>query len=261
LQLVRGQVLLLSGQYETCNHEADGLLSAIEAMEDSDWFLAQWGLLAIMYHCELEDWASASQLVLTVISKSEETRDYLTWIMAQAYAGHISAKLGKVREAQKVLEQAVELSAEHHFASAALTGWRFLAELELAQGNNELANELALRAQDVARKSDILNVHESIQLSLISARALMAQGQLKAAGKILEPLWPQVVKARFQPLVAACALEIGQLYKNLASDTAADGARKHLMRSVEFFLKSKGIWLELRHLANVKRVDAVIPHI
>jgi tetratricopeptide (TPR) repeat protein len=261
LQLVRGQVLLRSGQYETCNHEADGLLSAIESMDDSDWFLAQWGLLAIMYHCELEDWASASQLVLTVISKSEETRDYLTWIVAQAYAGHISAKLGKVREAQKVLEQAVELSAEHHFASAALAGWRFLAELELTQGNNELAHELALRAQDVARKSDILNVHESIQLSLISARALMAQGQLKAAGKILEPLWPQVVKVRFQPLVAACAFEIGQLYKNLASDTTADGARKHLMRSVEFFLKSKGIWLELRHLARVKQVDSAIPHI
>lgn len=259
LQLTMSQILLKNGQYETCNREADSLLSAIESMEDSDWFLAQWGLLAIMYHCELEDWNSASQLVLTVISKSEGVRDYLTWVIAQAYAGYISGKLGKIKEARQLIEQAIGLSSQYRFASAALLGWRFLADFELSCGNHEVAYEIASKALEIASKPDIRNGYESIMLTLVSARALMAQGKAKEAGKLLEPVWPVAAKTKWQPLVAACAFEIGQLYKLLAQNVPSDLSRKYLTRSVEFFLKAKGIWLELRHLGNVKKIDAAIP--
>lgn len=259
LQLVHSQLLLRNGQYEACNREADGLLSAIESMEDSDWFLAQWGLLAIMYHCELEDWNSASQLVLTVISKSEGVRDYFTWVAAQEYAGYISGKLGKIKEARQLIEQAIGLSSDYRFASAALLGWRFLADFELSCGNLEVAHEIATKALEVANKPDIRNTYESLMLTLVSARSLMAQGKAKEAGKILEPIWPTVAKSKWQPLIAACAFEIGQLYKLLAQNVPSDLSRKYLTRSVEFFLKAKGIWLELRHLAHVKKVDAAIP--
>ncbi|MCE3234419.1 MAG: Adenylate cyclase [Vampirovibrio sp.] len=259
LQLTKSQLLLRNGQYEAVNREADSLLSAIESMEDSDWFLAQWGLLAIMYHCELEDWNSASQLVLTVISKSEGVRDYLTWVIAQAYAGYISGKLGKIKEARQLIEQAIGLSSQYRFASAALLGWRFLADFELSCGNHEVAYEIATKALDIANKPDIRNGYEALMLTLVSARALMAQGKAKEAGKLLEPAWPMAAKAKWQPLVAACAFEIGQLYKLLAQNVPSDLSRKHLTRSVEFFLKAKGIWLELRHMGNVKKVDAAIP--
>ncbi len=259
LQLTMGQIFLRNGQYERCNHEADGLLSAIESMEDSDWFLAQWGLLAIMYHCELEDWTSASHLVLTVISKSEAVRDYHTWVVAQAYAGYISGKLGKVKEARQLIEQAIGLSSDHRFASAALLGWRFLADFEASCGNHEVAYEISVKALDIANKPDIRNVYESIELTLVCARALMAQGKAKEAGKLLEPIWPHAAKTKWQPLVADCAFEIAQLYKQLAQNVPSDLSRKYLTRSVEFFLKAKGIWLELRHLNHVKKVDAAIP--
>lgn len=261
LQLTRGQLFLRHGQYESCDREADSLLGAIEAMEDSDWFLAQWGLLAMMYHCELEDWASASQLVLTVISKAERVRDYHTWVVAQAYAGYISGKSGKIKEARQLLEQAIHLSSTHRFAAAALQSWRFLAEFELDCGNFEVARELAARALDIADKSDVRHVYESIQLTLLCARALLAQGQPKEAGKLLEPTWPRAAKTHWQPLVAACAFDIGQLYKHLAQNVPADLSRKYLARSVEFFLKAKGIWLDLRHLPNVKKIDAVMPRL
>lgn len=259
LQLVQGQFFLRNGQYEICNREADSLLSAIEAMPDSEWFLAQWGLLAIMYHCDLEDWESAGQLVLTVVQKSEEARDYLTWVTAQTYAGYISAQTGKTKEARQVLEQAIQLSSDHRFASSALLGWRLLADFELSRGGKEVAYEIAAKALDISVKPEICNTYETIQLTLVAARALMAQGNVKAAGKLLEPVWPQVVRSRMQPMIAACAYEIGQLYKSLAHDAPADLSKKHLMRSVEFFLKAKGIWLELRHMSHVKKVDATIP--
>lgn len=261
LRLILAQVHLRNGHFESCNREADSLLNAIEQMPDSDWFLAQWGLLAIMYHCEQEDWTSASQLVLTVMSKAEAARDYLTWVLSQAYAGYITGRMGKIREGRQLMEQAIGLSSEYRFASAALLGWRFLAEFELSLNNLDVAYEIAMKALEVARKPDIQNRYEVIQLSLLCARALLAKGQPKEAGKVLEPLWPQVVQARWQPLIAACAFEIGQLYKALAQDMPADLSRKYLTRSVEFFLKAKGIWLDLRHIAQVKKVDQAIPQL
>lgn len=258
-RLLRGQVHLRNGLYETCNREADGLLSAIEAMPDSDWFLAQWGLLAILYHCELVDWASASQLVLTVMSKAEVARDYHTCVVAQIYAGYIAGQMGKVKEARQLIEQGIAQSSEHRFASAALLGWRCLAEFELSLGNLDVASEIAEKALEIANKPDIQNRYEQIQLTFILARALLAKEQAKEAGKLLEPLWPQVVQSHWQPLIASCAFEIGQLYKGLAQDVPADLSRKYLTRSVEFFLKAKGIWLELRNLGLVKKVDQVIP--
>ena len=261
LQLTRGQLLLRRGQYESCDQEADNLLRAIEALPESDWFLAQWGLLAMMYHCEMEDWASASQLVLTVISKAERVRDYHTWVVAQAYAGYIAGKSGKSKEARQLLEQAIGLSSSHRFAAAALLAWRFLAEFELDSGNASVAAELAARALEIANKPEIQHTYESIQLSLLQARALLAQGQAKAAGKVLEPVWPRVTQAQWQPLIAACAFDIGQLYKQLAQTVPADVSRKYLARSVEFFLKAKGIWLDLRRLPQVKQIDAVMPQL
>jgi hypothetical protein len=259
LQLTQAQFFLRNGEYERCDREADGLLSAIEAMEDSDWFLAQWGLLAMMYHCELEDWNSASQLVLTVMSKSEAAHDYLTWITAQCYAGHISGKLGKIKEARQLIEQAIGLSSDYRFASAALLGWRFLADFELSVGNAEVAYDIAAKALDIAGKPDIYHMYEMIQLTLVASRALLAQGKPKEAGKLLEPVWPPAAKTKWQPLIAVCALEIGQLYKQLAQNVPSDLSRKYLTRSVEFFLKAKGIALELRHMPIVRKADDSIP--
>lgn len=261
LQLTRAQLFLRHGQYEICDREADSLLGAIESMPDSDWFLAQWGLLAMMYHCELEDWESASQLVLTVISKAEKVRDYQTWVMAQAYAGHVSGKLGKIKEARQLLEQAIKLSSSHKFAGAALLSWRLLAEFELGCGNAEVARELAERAIEVAEKPDIQHAYEAMQLTLLQARALLALDRPKDAGKLLEPIWPRAAKTKWQPVVADCAYDIGMLYKQLAQNVPSDLSRKYLARSVEFFLKAKGIWLDLRHLPKVKRIDEAMPRL
>jgi tetratricopeptide (TPR) repeat protein len=252
---------LRGGQYELCNREADTLLHAIEQMEQSNWFLGQWGLLAMMYHCELEDWESASQLTLTVLSKAEESFDYPTFIAAQAYAGYISGKLGKIQDARQTMEKALQQASDRRMASAALIGWRLLADFELSLGNQEVAYELSSKALEVAQKPEIRNQYEILELSLLCTRALLAYGEIKTAGKILEHLWLQAVQSKMRPIIAECASEIGQLYKQMAHDAPADLSKKHLMRSTEFFLKSKGIWLELRHLANVKRIDASIPRL
>jgi tetratricopeptide (TPR) repeat protein len=261
VQLTQTLALLHSGQYEVCNREADTLLQAIEQMEQSDWFLAQWGLLAMMYHCELEDWESASQLTLTVLSKAEESRDYGTFITAQAHRGYITGKLGKIQEARQMLEQALQQASDRRMAGAALIGWRLLADFELSLGNQEVAYELSAKALEIAQKPEICNQYEVLQLSILCARALLAYGELKTAGKVLERLWLQAVQSKMRPIIAACAAEIGQLYKQLAHNAPADLSKKHLMRSTEFFLKAKGIWLELRHLSNVKRVDLSMPRL
>lgn len=259
LKLIRGHALLQQGKYSECNQSADHLLAAIESLEEPDWFLGQWGLLAIQYHCEFQDWESAAQLVLTVLSKSELVQDYQTNIMAQAYAGKIAAKTGKKKEAQQLIEKAVERSAEHRFAGVALLCWRILAEFELDQSNDDLAYTIATKAIGVAQKPDINHRLETLQLTLLAARALLAKGELKQGGKLLEKAWPTIYTTDISPLIASAATAIGILYKKLAEETIGETRRKNTARSVEFFLKAKGLWMACAHQGNTNTIDRLIP--
>jgi hypothetical protein len=265
-QLLLTHARLLNGRYEECNREGERLLGEIEALRaseqpdaDADWFLAQWGLLAIRYHIEMEDWDSASQLVLTVIANAETVKDYHTRSLAEVYAGYATGRSGRAQEGRQLLEQAIERAAEHRFASVALLGWRLLAEFELSQGNVVVADALVTRALPIANKPDIGNTDESIRLALLQARVLLLQGDVRQAGRVLEPLWPEVAKAARPPLIAACAAEIGQLYLCLAEGATTPGNReKHRARGQDFLRKARDTWRTLGHALQTRRLDALL---
>ncbi|MEM0950795.1 MAG: AAA family ATPase [Cyanobacteria bacterium P01_H01_bin.74] len=266
LWLVHSFGLLRQGRYEECNKQADMLLETIESMESADWFLAQWGLMAIQYHCEFEEWQNASQLILTVLSKSDACKDHYTNILAQAYAGHIASKLGKQQEAQQLLEKAIERSAEHKFANTALFAWRMLALFDLNQKNYDLAYDLVCKALDVAEKPTINNDYEQIKLTLIAARALLAMAPgnkiyIKQAGKLLEKLWPRVNSSTLKPLIAETATEIGGLYKTMAQEvsSSAEAQEKQQSKSIDFYLQAKRLWLDMGNSARAQAVDALMP--
>lgn len=261
LQLARAQGFLKKGLYESCDREADGLLQQIEALEDSDWFLAQWGLLAMSYHCEMGDWESARQLVLTVITRSEQAHDYLTLALAQTYAGRIAYGLGNYKEAKKLLEQAISKSSDYRFAAGALLGWRCLAETELALGAREVAYEIASKALGIAQKPEIRNQYEAALLVNVCARCLLQLGDIKRAGKLLESQWPKVVDSKYGPLIAETAYWIGELYRHMAQDAPSELSRKHLERSVQFFSRSKSLWLEMKNRYRHQHVQEAIPHV
>lgn len=259
LQLLQAKMFLHEGRYEQCIRESDRLLGIIESLADSDWFLAQWGLLAIQTHVEMEDWDSVSQLVLMVIAKAEAVDDFHTRSMAEMYAGYATSKRGYVQEGCRLLEQALLRSAEHRFADVALLGWRLLAEIELSLGHLDLAGELLERALDVARKPDIQNTDAIIRLTFLQARTLIRQDLIQEAGRVLEPLWPQLAKSGWQPLLATCAFEISQLYLSLADKQTTPARRdKHLQRGLEFLGKSRALWQALNHGGQVRRIDAIL---
>ncbi len=258
-QLALGTGFIAKGNYEACERQAISLLNQIEVMPDNDWFLAQWGLLSMAYHCELGHWDSARQLTLTVLSKSEEVKDFHTWIQAQNFAGRIEFGQGNYTESKKILEQAIYQSAEHKFATTALQGWRFLTETELALGNLESALELSENALRIASKPDIDNTRERFLLTNQYALCMMRQGNIKQAGKLLEAQWPEVIKTRFSPLVADTAYAIGTLYKSLASNAPSELSKKNLQRSIEFYTKARSIWRDLRNTYQIKVVEAALP--
>lgn len=265
-QLFLAYARLLDGRYELCNREGERLLGEIESLRKSeradvnaDWLLAQWGLLAIRYHIEMEDWESASQLVLTVIANAETVKDHHTGNLAEVYAGYAIGRNGRVQEGHQLLERAIEHAAEHRFASVALLGWRLLAEFELMLGNASVAGDLVTRALPIAHKPEIGNTDENIRLILLQTRILLLQGDTRQAGHLLEPLWPQVVKVARPPLIAACAAEIGQLYLHLAEEASIPGSReKHRARGQEFLRKARDIWRALGHVLQARRMDALL---
>ena len=116
-------------------------------------------------------------------------------------------------------------------------------------------------ALNVARKPEMAQHGEAYHLIILLARIMLAQGQLKQAGKMLEGIWPQVIKTRFSPLVAETAMGIGELYKQMAKDAPSEISKKHLVQSIQFYQRAHGIWLELKNSYRIKQVREATPNL
>jgi tetratricopeptide (TPR) repeat protein len=249
LRLVQMAGHLQQGHYVLVTQQAERLLNDIERLdkEESDWFMAQWGLLALQYHLEMEDWTNVSQLVLTVIAKAENVRDYATMICAQIYSGIASAKLGKIEEGRRLLEESIEQAAEHKLAGVALIGWEALARFEIEQSNITIAFTLVTQALEVAEKANLRQIRAQVSFKLLYSELLLAEERWKEAGQRLEALWPQLAQAGWQPQIAYCAKLIGDLYSGLARQVPEDTSRKQ--KSIDFYKKAQAIWQHLNHPA------------
>ena len=143
----------------------------------------------------------------------------------------------------------------------ALPGWRFLAETELAEGHVGVAREIAENALRLAVSPSVQNHYERFMLTNTLSRCLIASGDTAAAGKMLEAQWPEVVKTGFMPIVAQTATCIAELYKKLAIQTPSEASKKHLVRSVQFFQKAQGMWLDMGNKHQVNLVREATPKI
>lgn len=255
LRLLQSSAYILKGNFEGCKQSLQQILEAIENMENPEKYLAQWGLVALAYHCDFGDWENASLLLPNTMYQSEKAQDYLTWMMANTYAGKVALGLGNLQEAKKTLENAITLSSEYRFATSALIGWRFLAETELQIGAKEVALEIVTRALEIAQKPEINNRLELFQLINLRAQCLLSMGQLKEAGRILEATWPEVMKTGFSPLIASTIFHIGNLYRSMATSVPTqEQHQKHLKTAMDYYQKSLGLW---RQLGNPYQIEIV----
>lgn len=259
IQLSKTRAYLKVGDYQRCDQEADNLLSQIEALDEPDWFLAQWGLLAMEYHLAVGDWDSARQLMLTVISRAESIHDFQTSILAQLYGAYVAFQFGQAEKAKPLFEQAIEASTQYQFAHCMLQGRIFLGELLMQQGETEKAKQVAEQALALSNQQTIQNKWFSYHATCLLARAMMQLNQVKEAGRILEKIWPDLIAIQFTPLVAETAASIGELYKNLATETPSEISKQHLLKSVQFFQKAQGLWLDLNNKHQVNKIRNAMP--
>lgn len=253
-RLTRNLGLLLKGDFAGCQREMEPLLEDIESLPYPAEVMTWWGLIVLMVHCETGDWQNAFMLLPNTSYQAEQARDYLAWCICHALAGRISAATGQHSEAQKLLEKAVTVAAEYHLAQPALMGWRFLAENELARRNLEVADQLCLRAIDVAQKPHIQNRYELYQLVITQARVLMGSNRLKEAGVLLEQHWPALVKTHYSPIIAEAAFQISELYRNLSLEVPEAHRSRYREKQESFLQKAALLWQEQ---GNTYRLSAV----
>jgi tetratricopeptide (TPR) repeat protein len=222
----------------------ESLLEIIEKLRKPYWYLSHWGLMAIQYHLVHGDVANAELLLPSVLFQAERANDPYTLAMAQVMAGAVATEKLEFSKAQSILDQALTLCAKHLLAAPALMGWRYLAQLQLAQGDVSKAIDLAKRTDEMAMRDDLKHTREHYLVSLVQAKGLLAQGQIKAAGKLLETLWPQIIRTGFTPLMAETATLIGSLYQAYEQQPGISAKASQKGRSQEFFSKARKLWLD-----------------
>jgi tetratricopeptide (TPR) repeat protein len=243
-RLTRSLALLYKGNYDECQREMEDILGQIEGLGHPPEVMVWWGLILLLYHCEMGDVENASLLVPNISYQAEQARDYLAWNFCQALAGRISLAHGHYGEAQKLLEQTVTVAAEYHLSHPALMGWRYLSENDLRVDNLDVAEQICVRAMDISQKPNIRNMLEFYQLNITHAKILIRRGRLKEAGALLEQQWPAMVKSGYTPLVAEASFQISELYGKLGEDLPEPHKSKYLAQQENFLQKAKSLWME-----------------
>lgn len=248
MKLSRIRGFLWRGAYESVDRHLHALLPEIEALPRPDELLGQWGLLAMTLHIDKGDWKSAQDLTLHSLYKAEQAHDYYTWIQINAEAGRIALGQNRAADALSIFEGMAAESAERRFASCALICWRLLSQAQLVQGRLEPALEIAARALEIAEKPDVGNTRERYLLSLTMARILLAQGDIRAAGERLQPLWPEIKQTGFLPLIADAASAVGELYLAMANRLPEGVQRiQRQERGMQFVEIAMTQWQQLRN--------------
>ena len=244
--VVKGWILLLKGEYSDCHNLLDPLIAEIEAHPQGQSVMVWWGLVVLMYHCDMGDWHNASLLVPNTVYMAEQQKDYLAWTLCQTVTGRVAWGMGNYQEAERLLEGAVTSAAQFYLSYPALMGWRFVGENELAMGNIDVGLQVVQQALDVAKKPEIRNYYEMLALTLVHASMLMADdadtNKLKEAGKLLEAHWPWIVKTGCTRLLADAAFLIYQLYDKLSSQAPAPHNQRYQAQAKTFYDKAKDLW-------------------
>ncbi|MBY0404913.1 MAG: AAA family ATPase, partial [Cyanobacteria bacterium] len=257
--LVRCQGYLRKGQYEKCQNTLQSLMGDIQSIGSPPRLMAQWGLLAIIFYIELGNYETAQSYLDNTLEQAELAKDYLTYLMTANHSAYLAYKQNQFDEAKDTLEKTITDSCEYRFASAALMGWRFMAELDLAQGHVEEALKFSTQALEIANRSEMRNLSEVFYLTTLRSACLMGTNQSKEAGVILQEMWPTVSQTGFLPVMAEFASTIGLLYKNLASKVPTqEQSQKNSQRANEFFQKSMALWNQTGNQFQMQRVSGFV---
>jgi tetratricopeptide (TPR) repeat protein/energy-coupling factor transporter ATP-binding protein EcfA2 len=243
-RLTRCWGLLLKGQYEGCMREMELIFNEIEKLTNPAELMVWWGLILLMYYCEVGDWENATLLIPNAAYQAEQARDYLAWALCQALAGKVASCAGNPTEARKILEQAVTVSAEYYLSYPAAVGWQAIAENELLLGNWEVAEQVCERALEVVQKPQIQNLSMTYQLTISRAKILIQQQDYKQAGLLLEACWPNVVKSGYTPLIAEAAFQISELYRLMSRGLPDSHKAQYQKQQATFLHKAKTLWQE-----------------
>ncbi|MCA9841543.1 MAG: hypothetical protein KC475_05435 [Cyanobacteria bacterium HKST-UBA03] len=249
LKIAKGVAHVLYGEYTACHQLLDPLLEEIESVPDAPELMVWWGLVVLMYHCDMGDWQNASLLIPNTAYQAERARDYLAWTLCQTMAGRVSTGLGHYNEAHNLLENAISVAAQYYLATAALMGWRHVAYNDFVRHNIDVALEVTNRALEVARKPDIANLYESMAMGILRGMYLRHNGALENAANELMDLWHRfddVGMAHYLPLKAEAAYQLGLIYRAY-SQAATDEAVKKAQHnhSTGYLEQAKALWTQL----------------
>lgn len=255
LKIVKGYGHVLYGQYAKCHELLDPLLSEIETQPESSELMVWWGLVVLLYHCDLGDWQNASLLIPNTAYQAERARDYLAWTLCQTIAGRVSTGLGHYTEAHNILENAISVAAQYYLATAALMGWRFVSQNDFMRSNIGVAQEVIRRAIDVAKKPEITNVYELVLMKNVQSMYWINQHQFLQAQQQLEQVWAFVEGTPYKPLQADTAFQLSKLYQAKAEHAASELEKTQWMEQAQSYLDlASQLW---REMGNERRIKSL----
>jgi tetratricopeptide (TPR) repeat protein len=243
------EVLLEKGQYPAAQQLLDQTLEAIEqvsqaeGLEPASGDLGQWGLAAVRFHCALGEWDHAATLLPNCMDQLEASGDVWASVQAHVLTGRTAWGLKRWQEALQTLEQGILASSDNRFAGLALLGWQYLAQVQTDLGFHQEALDIVENALTVGQQPALQNPLATARLTLVGAQARLALGDVRGAGKQLEPLWQSLQKSAWLPLQAETAGWVGLFYLALSHDTM-DRAKQeqHLARAQSFIGKAQRTW-------------------
>lgn len=251
-RLAQCKGFLLNGHTERFQQEMDGLFGAIEKLGAPPELMMGWGLLSLEYHISTADWHNAALLLPNLAYQAEQTGDHLSYCLSHAYAGKVALGRGNAEEALALLETGLDTISEYDLAIPMTLALDHKAQALLSA--NKLQDALATieTALEILDRPNVSYQYGYYQANLTKVNILFAQKQLKAAGTLLEQIWPRILRSGYTPLVAETAILIASLYQQLAQHAKEPHLTKYKAQYQQFLQKAIQLWQQVGNSARIK---------
>ena len=260
MYLLNAKAHAIRGEIQNAEQILTQTKEYLQQIQGINPFSLMWAEAACYLNLEQANWDVLAGLIEGLRIQAKKLNNYPVVALSKVCSGIITQVKGKPGTAQEIFNDLVNYASQYRLTTFALMGWYYLAMTELNNKSFDKAENIILRALEVAKMPDIYNLNSIVSLNRLLGEIYIRKGDIERSGEPLEEAWKIATELQNHTQVAKVAVTIGLMYQELLSHSE-ENQKEYADKAYEFLSNAHNIFSQLGNQHHSKQVEKAIENL
>jgi len=221
-RLIEALYKILQGRIKPASNVLAYVRDILPKVKNNKRSKLYWNFLNMLSVFMSESYNQAGKLCHPLLREAEANKEYTLVVIIKLIMAKLLRISGKIDKSKTILNELVMYSSEYKLATSALVGWYFIAETEFFCENLQAGADIAVKALEIAQKSNINNYFISVMLMQLLAEIKIKTSDYDTAAIYLEKALNTAKNMDLFLCQATLNLTYGKIYEDVAVKVEKD---------------------------------------